>query len=177
MAPAADIAVDETKRLVGNGAGLELLDTLESMKRRVDFLEQSAKQSGEMHIRTMMALRKPVYKAPGGTLTFYDLSPMTLLSFIYVWAGGFEKIYGLPYSYGKLISPGSKIVALADARADLKLLVAFKDCRQTCLPKRDAIIRLWKAAIDTKQDPEGVFRTPAVTELYDRIMRSFSSAQ
>lgn len=193
MAPAADIIVDETKRLVGNTAGLELLDTLECMKRRLASVEQSVKQSEEKHIRTMITLRKPLYQSPSpvsrhrrnavahGGSVLLDLDILRFLandtSEFGGWSGRFKDIYGLPYSYGKLISPGSKMVALADARADLELLVAFEGYRPACLPKCDAIIRLWKAAIDTEQDPEGVFGTPAVMEMYDKIMHAFSSAQ
>ncbi|EFR05491.1 hypothetical protein MGYG_08506 [Nannizzia gypsea CBS 118893] len=191
MAPAADIVVDETKRLVGNMEGLDLLETLESMQRRLDALEQSAKLSEEKHIRAMMTLRRPIYKSPNSISRYRRnalvyggsvLVDLDIVQFITddasefgVWSSGFEDIYGMPYSYGKLISHGSKMVALADARADLELLEAFEAYRQTYLPKCDAIIRLWKAAIDDGQDPEGIFRSPAAMDLYNRIMHSFNS--
>ncbi|EFE33028.1 uncharacterized protein ARB_00115 [Trichophyton benhamiae CBS 112371] len=48
MVPAADImAVDETKRLVGNRAGLGILQTLESMQQRLTSIEQELKQLRE----------------------------------------------------------------------------------------------------------------------------------
>ncbi|KDB27543.1 hypothetical protein H109_00704 [Trichophyton interdigitale MR816] len=207
MAPAADMVVDETKRLVGNRAGLGLLQTLQSMQQHLASIDQELKQfreearqyskeakqfreearqfreeARERHIMTWMLLRSPLYKrnavAHGGSI-LVDLDILRFLtngdaSEFSIWTGGFESIYGMPYSHCKLISRESKMVQLADARADLKLLDIFEDdYRRAYLPKCDAIIKLWKAAIDNGQDPEGVFGTPAVAG----IMRSFSSAQ
>ncbi|EGE04356.1 hypothetical protein TEQG_03559 [Trichophyton equinum CBS 127.97] len=135
---------------------------------------------------TWMLLRSPLYKrnavAHGGSI-LVDLDILRFLtngdaSEFAIWTGGFESIYSMPYSHGKLISRESKMVQLADARADLKLLDNFEDdYRRAYLPKCDAIIKLWKAAIDNGQDPEGVFRTPAVAGMVNDLMRSFSSAQ
>ncbi|GBF61707.1 hypothetical protein TMEN_4220 [Trichophyton mentagrophytes] len=196
MAPAADMVVDETKRLVGNRAGLGILQTLESMQQHLASIDQELKQfreearqfreeARERHIMTWMLLRSPLYKrnavAHGGSI-LVDLDILRFLangdaSEFAIWTSGFESIYGMPYSHGKLISRESKMVLLADARADLKLLDNFEDYRRAYLPKCDAIIKLWKAAIDNGQDPEGVFRTPAVAGMFDDLMRSFSSAQ
>ncbi|EGD91276.1 hypothetical protein H112_01072 [Trichophyton rubrum D6] len=154
----------------------ELKQFHEETKQYYGETKQYYGEAYKNHIPTWMLLRGPIYKSPHGGSVLVDLDILRFLanndaSEFAMWAGGFELIYGMSYSHGKFISRGSKMVRLADTRADLKLLD-----NQACLPKCDAIIRLWKAATDNGQDPEGVFRTPAVAGMYDNLMRSFRSA-
>ncbi|EEQ30017.1 uncharacterized protein MCYG_02836 [Microsporum canis CBS 113480] len=158
--PSADMVVDESKRLVGNEAGLALL--AEEQSRQSD---EKHRLSDERLISVLMKLETYLSASQPNVpvQTEYEL-----------WASGFEWLYGMSYDYGKRISRGSKMVALANTRCDLQLLDAFQSNRAN-ISQRDAIIRLWKSAIDTQRVPEGVFELPAVIRMYNKIISSFHS--
>ncbi|DAA76090.1 TPA_exp: hypothetical protein A8136_1127 [Trichophyton benhamiae CBS 112371] len=170
------MAVDETKRLVGNRAGLGILQTLESMQQRLTSIEQELKQLREetrQFREEAKQYREEAKQYREGARQFREEARQFHKEArqdhgFAIWAGVFELIYGIPYGHGKLISRRSKVVRLVNARADLTLL----DSKNTeDLRKCNAIIKFWKTAIDSEYDPEGIFRIPAVADMYDSLMR------
>ncbi|KAM5463530.1 hypothetical protein MferCBS49748_005882 [Microsporum ferrugineum] len=116
----------------------------------------------------MSRCRRNTVAHGGSVLEDLDILRFLTLNAPELWASGFERLYGMSYDYGKRISRGSKMVALANTRCDLQLLDAFQSDRAN-ISQCDAIIRLWKSAIDTQRDPEGVFELPAVIRIQAHV--------